>query len=329
MNVLVGVNNAGKSTLISAFRALDTALRRARSRKPELLAGPRTETFGYHLAEESFSISLENVHTDLADTDTTISFRLSNGNKLLLYFPRDGGCRLIPEYEGRPIRTTAAFKAAYPLNIVVVPVLGPLEHNEPLVQAETLQRNLSTHLASRHFRNYWRQQPERFDEFSELIARTWPGMDIERPELVVTDAPRLSMYCREDRMTRELYWAGFGFQIWCQLLTHIIRASEASILVVDEPEVYLHPDLQRQLLGLLRSYRSDVLLATHSAEVISEADPSEILLVDRRKESAQRLKRVESVQNILYSIGSLQNITMTRLARIVGCYLWREKKILR
>lgn len=116
-------------------------------------------------------------------------------------------------------------------------------------------------------------------------------------------------------MTRELYWAGFGFQIWCQLLTHIIRASEASLIVVDEPEVYLHPDIQRQLLGLLRSYNSDVLVATHSAEVISEADPSEILLVDRNQESAQRLKVIEGVQAVLYSIGSLQNITITRLAR--------------
>jgi len=140
-------------------------------------------------------------------------------------------------------------------------------------------------------------------------------MEIEKPERVVAASPRLTMYCKENRMTRELYWAGFGFQIWCQLLTHIIRASEASLIVVDEPEVYLHPDIQRQLLGLLRSYNSDVLVATHSAEVISEADPSEILLVDRNQESAQRLKVIEGVQAVLYSIGSLQNITITRLAR--------------
>lgn len=140
-------------------------------------------------------------------------------------------------------------------------------------------------------------------------------MEIEKPERVVAASPRLTMYCKENRMTRELYWAGFGFQIWCQLLTHIIRASEASLIVVDEPEVYLHPDIQRQLIGLLRSYNSDVLVATHSAEVISEADPSEILLVDRNQESAQRLKVIEGVQAVLYSIGSLQNITITRLAR--------------
>jgi len=36
-------------------------------------------------------------------------------------------------------------------------------------------------------------------------------------------------------------WVGFGYQIWCQLLTHLSRAAEDSLVVVDEPEVYLHP----------------------------------------------------------------------------------------
>lgn len=315
MNALVGVNNSGKSTLLGAFRALDVALRRARSRNPEPLMGPQTETFGYQMSSETFPISLENVHTHLADTDTTISFRLSNGNRLLLYFPVDGGCWLIPEAADRPIRSAGAFRAAYPLDIVVVPVLGPLEHDEPLVQEETLNRNLSTHLASRHFRNYWHYNSDCFEEFADLIQRTWPGMEIEPPERVTSTSPVLSMYCKEKRMTREPYWSGFGFQIWCQLLTHIIRAKESSIVVVDEPEVYLHPDVQRQLLGLLRSLQCDVLLATHSAEIISEADPAEILVVERTRKSAQRLKDIAEVQGVLNEIGSLQNLTITRLAR--------------
>jgi hypothetical protein len=46
----------------------------------------------------------------------------------------------------------------------------------------------------------------------------------------------LTMFCLEGRMTREIYWVGFGFQIWCQLLTHLSRATENALVVVDEPE---------------------------------------------------------------------------------------------
>ena len=80
------------------------------------------------------------------------------------------------------------------------------------------------------------------------------------------------MYFSEERLDREMYWSGFGFQIWCQLLTHISRASTSTILAIDEPEIYLHPDVQRQLLTIIRKLDADVILATHSVEIIGEAD---------------------------------------------------------
>ena len=123
------------------------------------------------------------------------------------------------------------------------------------------------------------------------------------------------MFCAENRRDRELFWAGFGFQIWCQLLTHISRCNESSLIVIDEPEVYLHPDVQRQLLGILRDVNPDIILATHSTEILGEADPSEILLIDKGKRSGRRLKDIEGVQQALDSLGSVQNLTLTQLAR--------------
>jgi predicted ATP-dependent endonuclease of OLD family len=125
----------------------------------------------------------------------------------------------------------------------------------------------------------------------------------------------LVMFCEEDRIPRELFWAGYGFQIWCQLLTHIARSEESTLLVIDEPEVYLHPDVQRQLVSILKIQTPDVLLATHSAEILSEADPGDILLVDKAKTKAVRLQDVDGVQQALDAIGSLQNLTLTQLAK--------------
>lgn len=140
-------------------------------------------------------------------------------------------------------------------------------------------------------------------------------MEIDPPELPRQYEQKLIMICRENRMSREIFWAGFGFQVWCQLLTHISRATESSILVVDEPEIYLHPDVQRQLLGILRDINPDVLLATHSTEIMGEADPDEILLVEKNKRSAERLKDIEGIQKALDAVGSIQNITLAQLAR--------------
>ncbi len=39
-NVLVGPNNAGKSTVLGAIRMLSEGIRRARSKSPQLIDGP-------------------------------------------------------------------------------------------------------------------------------------------------------------------------------------------------------------------------------------------------------------------------------------------------
>jgi hypothetical protein len=139
-------------------------------------------------------------------------------------------------------------------------------------------------------------------------------MTINAPEFNYSTG-ELTMFCLEDRMTREIYWVGFGFQIWCQLLTHLSRAAEDTLVVVDEPEIYLHPDVQRQLLGIVRDIGADALLATHSSEIIAEADPTEILMIDKRRHTAERLKSVAGVQRALEAVGSAQNIALTALAR--------------
>ncbi|HVT18638.1 MAG TPA: AAA family ATPase [Thermoanaerobaculia bacterium] len=312
-NVLVGPNNCGKSTVISAFRVLSLALRKATSRNPELLSTPKGTRTGYRISD--LPIPVANIHTEYEDIDTTVIFRLSNRNLLTIYFPADGGCILVPETTGRPVRTVSDFKRAFPVGIGVVPVLGPLEQDEFLVSEETVRANLYTHLASRHFRSYWYYTRDGFDQFANLIQSTWRGIVIYRSSREGGASNRLVMPCEEEGRPRELFWAGFGFQIWCQLITHIVRSNSQSLLVVDEPEIYLHPDLQRQLLGILKQSGPDILMATHSTEIIGEADPGDLLLVDKKKRAAQRIKDISEVQAALESIGSLQNIELTQLAR--------------
>lgn len=315
LNIFVGPNNSGKSTILGAFRILSAALRKARARNPGRVEGPTGSAVGYSIPAESVTVSLENIHTDYADTNTTIRFQLTNGGELTLFFPPSGGCVLIPYSPKGTIRSTTQFKSAFPITIAVVPELGPVEHEELLLNEDTVQRSLNTHRASRHFRNFWWYNKTGFSDFASAVAATWPGMEVEAPRRADILSGKLVMFCLENRITREIYWSGFGFQVWCQLLTHLSRANSDTIVVVDEPETYLHPDLQRQLLSMLREHGPDVIMASHSSEIMSEADPSEILLVEKNRKTAGRLKDVTAVQRALEAVGSIQNITLTRLAR--------------
>ena len=313
VNILVGPNNSGKSTIIGAFRVLDSAIKFARSRAPVRIYLEATYKVGYWIPEESLPISLENVHTNYNSSASKITFRLTNGNRLQLFFPTDGGCALVPEAD-IVIMTAAAFKGRFPITLTVVPILGPVEHRERRRERSTVVAGLATHRASRHFRSYWHYFEEGFPAFAELIQATWPGMEVRPPEMDYASG-ELSMFCLEERITRELYWVGFGFQIWCQLLTHLSRSRDTSIIVIDEPEIYLHPDVQRQLIGIVRDCGPATLMATHSSEIMSEADPSEIVLIDKRRRSGERLRDISGIKRVLDIVGSSQNITLTALAR--------------
>ncbi len=316
-NILVGPNNCGKSTVLGAFRILAEAMRKARARNPEMIKGPDGMTFGYYIDLSSVPVATENIFYNYDDTTpATIKFRLSNGNELLLFFPEADSCHLICYPEGRPVRNTTTFKSAYNAPIGFVPILGPVAHNEQLYNMEAARLALLTHRAARNFRNIWYHYPDDFEDFRALVRSTWPGMDIKKPKVDYTHSPvRLHMFCPEDRIPREIFWAGFGFQVWCQMLTYIVRGRNSSIFLIDEPDIYLHSDLQRQLLGVLRSLGPDILIATHSTEIITEAEPDDILIMNKRIKSAKRIRHPGQLHQVFHILGSNINPILTQLAK--------------
>lgn len=316
-NVLVGPNNAGKSTVLAAFRMLAHAMRRAESKKAQPLYGPNGMAPGHPVDLAQISVAEENLFYDYdADEPAWIRFTLASGNTLTLHFPDHGTCRLFPDAQGRPCDSPKTFKAHFNCPVGFVPILGPVEQAEELNEKETARRALFYYRAARNFRNTWYHFPEGFDRLRELITSTWTGMDVTLPELNNTHShARLEMWCPESRKPREIAWSGFGFQVWCQMLSHIVRSSDASIFLIDEPEIYLHSDLQRQLVGILRQLGPDVVIATHSTEIISEAETEDIVLVDKRRTRSRRLRRIDELGDVFRALGSSMNPVMTQIAK--------------
>jgi hypothetical protein len=132
-NILVGPNNAGKSTVLAAFRILAAAMRRAEARKAEIVRGPDGRTYGYLIDLRAISVAEENIFFNYDDDEpASVVFTLSNQNQLTLYFPEQGTCYLIADAHGREISTPTAFRAQFNCPIGFVPILGPVEHNERL-----------------------------------------------------------------------------------------------------------------------------------------------------------------------------------------------------
>ncbi|WP_010089924.1 ATP-dependent nuclease [Burkholderia ubonensis] len=312
-NVLVGPNNAGKSTIIGALRILSEGLRRARAKAPEPVEVTGYVGWAYQISIANLPIAAENIFHEYDDSrPARVEFRVSNGNRLVLHFPSQGTCILIAETTKQPVRQPRHFREAFDVEIGFVPVLGPVEQHEKLFQKEAARLALLTATASRNFRNVWYHYPDGFDEFRDTVQTTWPGMDIQPPEF---NGEHLLMFCPEGRRPRELCWTGYGFQVWCQMLTQILKAKHASLLVIDEPDIYLHSDLQRQLVSLLRDLGPDILIATHSTEMIAECEPTSLLAISKDRQSAKRVADIVQIKHLFSALGSNLNPTLTQLAK--------------
>ncbi len=317
-NILVGPNNAGKSTVIGVFKLLAEGIRKARAKKPIYIRNPKgNQVLGYEIDLEQVPIATENVfHNYNDESPAVIRFRLSDAAFLQIFFPERGKCYLNYESDIRTIDSPKDFKQYVDIEIGFVPVLGPVDHEEKLFQKEAARLAIINYTASRNFRNIWFHYDEDFDEFKELVKTSWPGLDIEKPERNNSkNPPTLDMFCPENRMPREIFWAGFGFQVWCQMLTYIVKNKKSSVFLIDEPDIYLHSDLQRQLLGILKTLGPDIILATHSTELISEADLTDILLINKANQSGKRIKDASQLSNIFQVLGSNLNPTLTQIAK--------------
>ena len=317
-NILVGPNNAGKSTVIGAFKILAEGIRKAKSKKPERITSPDgLEIYGYQIDLKQVPVATENVFYNYDDSiPAIIRFRLTDGSFLQVFFPSQGICYMNYESSNIIITSPKQFKDNVPVEIGYVPILGPVEHEEKLYQKEAARLALLTHTASRNFRNIWYHYREDFDEFKTFIKSTWPGMDIDPPEIDFLESkPVLRMFCPEERIPREIFWAGFGFQVWCQMLTYIIKNKNSTLFLIDEPDIYLHSDLQRQLLGILKNLGPDILIATHSTELVSEAEINDILVINKTNKSGKRIKDIGQLREVFNVLGSNLNPVLTQIAK--------------
>lgn len=87
-NILVGPNNAGKSTVLGAFRVLSEAMRRARTKNAILVVGPNGIMRGHEVNLSEVPIATENVFYDYDESQgAKVVFRVSSGDTMTLYFP--------------------------------------------------------------------------------------------------------------------------------------------------------------------------------------------------------------------------------------------------
>jgi predicted ATPase len=317
--IIIGKNNAGKSTIIEGLRLIAIITERYKNipfrNVPEWVELPLSHR-GASVGLGKLNMSWENIFHQYGDPPGKIIATFENGYKLTVHIGPDKKTHTVIQKANNTVISTKALanKAKLP-KISVLPQISPLQKQENIKSVDYVKANISSYLSSNHFRNQLSIfYDDYFDDFKELSERSWPGLQIIalQGRNNLPDQP-IELLVRDGSFVAEVGWMGHGLQMWLQTMWFITRSKHSNTIILDEPDVYMHPDLQRKLLRFIRGRNPQCIIATHSTELLAETEPSNILIIERSREASNFSTNLPAVQKIINEIGSAQNLHLTRL----------------
>lgn len=316
-SILVGRNNAGKSTLIEALKIISVITRKYKTLR--FVAPPdwvkECVDFGVSPAVENMNISDRGIFYMYGEEPAVIEALFMNGTSIKAYVGE--GLSIfanIYDSDGCPARNSKEIKQIEIPTIEVLPQMSAVLDAEKVIKKATVDHNKSTRLASRNFRNQLFYYEDAFPMFKSLVESTWENIKVSPIESIFeNDGQLLQFFVRVKNFEAEIGWMGHGLQMWIQTMWFVSQCGKDSIVVLDEPDVYMHADLQRRLIRLITPMFPQLIIATHSLEIIEEVTSDCIIPIDSSKTEIKPIGEASSLQFISKNLGSSFNIDLARL----------------
>jgi energy-coupling factor transporter ATP-binding protein EcfA2 len=332
LTVIVGRNNAGKSSIVDALRLISLVTRRYQNlnfaKAPNWLDIPRRHR-GVTPSLRGVELNLETVFHRYSEPPASITAPFESGDTVSVYLgPKHEIYATILDKSGEPVTTKAeALRARVP-TVNILPQIAPLSLEEKELLEEYIRAASGSSLSHLHLRNELLVFSDAFAAFKKLAEATWPGLRVHALDRQGTYPDgKLTLLIRDADFTAEVAWMGHGLQMWLQTMWFLARADPAGTVILDEPDVYMHADLQRRLIRLVKGRYQQTVIATHSVEIMAEVEPENILVVERGRARSRFTSSLPAVQRLIEHIGGAHNIHLARLASAKKCVLVEGKDL--
>lgn len=315
--ILSGKNNSGKSTIIEALRLVSYTLKKSSTGKfLKAHSSFKNETLskGLFINPALFKIDLNFITNYYSPEVSSIEATFSDDVKIIVYISEDCIFGTLLDKNEKYIESNEEAKVVFFQTCNILPQVSPLKDSERLLKEDSVISKEDTYLHSLHFRNdLFINEKEFFDDFKKIISIEMPNLEIETINIDELRENYLTLNISENRLPSEVNALGSGMQMWIQIIWFITKTRFSDIIILDEPDVYMHPDLQIKLYYLLKKYYKQIIIATHSVEIISLVEPSEIVPINNKLEYNKSLSTYEYVQSFINGLGSVHNLSLLRL----------------
>ncbi|MES2655197.1 MAG: AAA family ATPase [Bacteroidota bacterium] len=174
---------------------------------------------------------------------------------------------------------------------------------------------------------------ERFTRFNKYVNKIFPNVHriSVRPQGIGSNLVEIVVWNENPELERDdlvvpLSECGTGLSQVLAILYVVLTANVSKIILIDEPNSFLHPGASRKLIEILKEYpQHQFIITTHSPTIIAAANPKTIHIV--KNENAQStvtsldINEAKGEQSYLTEIGA-------KLSDVFGAdnILWVEGK---
>ncbi len=329
--VFVGKNNSGKSTLVEALRMVSMASKKctctAYINPPRSLNLPLAVR-GFRLPVERLKIDLRSVVHFYSDDIAKVTASFENGTKIVVHVNKEVAFAVLHDRNENIITSNNRARLVNINPINILPQISLIKENEKKLTDTTIFEDMDTYLSSRHFRNEMLLYKNEFYlEFKKMAEETWPGLKISSLEYNPNRSDYICLFLEDAKFPAEVGLMGSGIQMWLQIIWFICRSKGSETIILDEPDVYMHPDLQLRVLKLVKSLFKQVLIATHSIEIISNVSPRNIVTIEKHDRQMKYATHLAAVQNMVDDMGSNYNLSLAKLNSANKCIFVEGKDI--
>lgn len=328
-NVLVGPNNCGKSTVLQAIDLCFRLMQYHAEFQRQMLAKPRqgkllaAEMLPVAAAEDLWFQRKYRVRSERIPV--LIGIELSQGYEFEFEIKRQWGglnSRMTKLPQGLPETVMRGILARRP---TLVPSSVGVVRNEEYRVPARLELLAVTGHHNEVLRNFIRElalkSPSAFHDLQNNLKKHFGGT-IGSIDSSPDSDQFVSVTYEEGEVLHDIFSAGGGFLQVLQFLTYL-SSQAPGIILLDEPDAHLHSSLQRLVVDLLERLSQDnkvqVVLATHSKEIINYVDASYILPISKNLQVARSLEHHASVLPILQDLGSVDNVDLATLIQTKRC----------
>ena len=167
--IIVGRNNAGKSTLVDALRIVSLVTARYRTlpfRDPPRWGDLPRREIGISPSLSTIEFNSQNLFHRYGEAPAVITASFHNNATAKIYVGPEAQIHaVITAPDGSLVRTRAIAAEGLLPRLEIMPQVAPVHKSETILEPDYVRRNLSSTLASHHFRNQLNVLSDRLPRF--------------------------------------------------------------------------------------------------------------------------------------------------------------------